>query len=220
MTLKIDKKFAEFLSNNFSNITNPLVNFSIIKDKLFFNIDYNGNYFYQIMNLKSDNALNFEYLIQVKKINITLDIGSLNNYILNLLLKRGIPDIYSQENPILSEDSNINLYFYSKNSDFQKSINHQNSLSNYQKIYKFNFKTTKDRRTDIVFEDEKNDKTCEELIKKYLKTIKHLELFGKENKDIAFLYNAKAIHYDDLIRDIFKYESTNIILVLDPKGKI
>ena len=48
--------------------------------------------------------MTIEYLIEIKKNNMTNDINTLNNYIVNVLLENGIQNLISYGNPINIEN--------------------------------------------------------------------------------------------------------------------
>ena len=108
----IDKDFAYYLYQIFNDsISIYKIEYIKIDDKIFLIIDFNGNYIYEISRLNENNIITIEYLIEIKKNNISNDINSLNNYIGNLFIDNGIRNLISYGNPINIENKLIiNLF--------------------------------------------------------------------------------------------------------------
>ena len=101
----IDKDFVNYLYQIFNNnIAIYKIDFIKIESKIFLIIYYNRNYIYEISSLNENDIMTIEYLIEIKKNNMTNDINTLNNYIVNVLLENGIQNLISYGNPINIEN--------------------------------------------------------------------------------------------------------------------
>jgi len=101
----IDKDFVNYLYQIFNNnIAIYKIDFIKIESKIFLIIYYNRNYIYEISSLNENDIMTIEYLIEIKKNNMTNDINTLNNYIVNVLLENGIQNLISHGNPINIEN--------------------------------------------------------------------------------------------------------------------
>ena len=101
----IDKDFANYLYQIFNNnIAIYKIDYIKIESKIFLIIYYNRNFIYEISSLNENDIMTIEYLIEIKKNNMTNDINKLNNYIVNVLLENGIQHLISYGNPINIEN--------------------------------------------------------------------------------------------------------------------
>ena len=101
----IDKDFANYLYQIFNNnIAIYKIDLIKIESKIFLIIYFNRNYIYEISSLNENDIMTIEYLIEIKKNNMTNDINTLNNYIVNVLLENGIQNLISYGNPINIEN--------------------------------------------------------------------------------------------------------------------
>jgi len=238
----IGEQFATFLKKKFNNITIPLIYFVIIQDKLYANIFHGQKNYYQIMDLNSNHNLNFEYIIEITKNRLFNDTKSLNYYFFYIFAKKGIQNLFYQENPISLENDNFIFNLYNRTSMHRKkrikkientsiplimpnstladslSINSYSEIQNEKnnKVH-FIFITTTQLKFEIFIE---KDKTIDELIKLYFEKIKHPELYG--DSSIGFLYNANALKKDSkiLIRDFFEKGEIHCIIVFGLDDKI
>ena len=235
----IGEQFATFLKKKFNNITIPLIYFVIIQDKLYANIFHGQKNYYQIMDLNSNHNLNFEYIIEITKNRLFNDTKSLNYYFFYIFAKKGIQNLFYQENPISLENDNFIFNLYNRTSMHRKkrikkientsiplimpnstlkdslSINSYSEIQNEKnnKVH-FIFITTTQLKFEIFIE---KDKTIAELIKLYFKKINCPKLYG--DSSIGFLYNACVLKKDSkiLIRDFFKNRETySIIVIVNP----
>ena len=101
----IDKDFVNYLYQIFNNnIAIYKIDLIKIESKIFLIIYFNRNYIYEISSLNENDIMTIEYLIEIKKNNMTKDINKLNNYIVNVLLENGIQNLISYGNPINIEN--------------------------------------------------------------------------------------------------------------------
>ena len=101
----IDKDFVNYLYQIFNNnIAIYKIDYIKIESKIFLIIYFNRNYIYEISSLNENDIMTIEYLIEIKKNNMTNDINTLNNYIVYVLLENGIQNLISYGNPINIEN--------------------------------------------------------------------------------------------------------------------
>jgi len=113
----IDKDFASYIHQIFNNsIAIYKIDYIKVEDKIFLIIDFNGNSIYEIASLNNHDIMIGNYLIEIKKNNMTNNINLLNNYIGNLLLDNGIQNLITNGNPInFGNDLTVHLHEINEN---------------------------------------------------------------------------------------------------------
>ena len=234
----IDEKFANLLLKQFINIRIYPVQFGSIKNKnIFIIINHEQKYFYEVMSLNLDNALIFEFLINIVRDKMFNMNKALNNYIFAYLCKNAIKSLIYKGNPIKLEKINIKFNLYS-----HKSINKATRNKNY--IYKSNIYN--DSTLTSIYNTHRNNdlnktiaikfkiigtlnieisieinKKMNELIFMFFEKIKRQELFN--DKSIKFFHQNEQIPHDseELIKERFyNSEVPKIILIRDMKNKL
>ena len=216
-------QLATFLRQKYNYLQMFLVKFVEINNMFLLIIENEPQNYYQIIAYNSDNILTFKYLIDIVKIKLLKDKNSLNNFIYNALLKKGIEPLFSKGNPISLENDKIvfSLYDFTReyiNFDDESSISSTYSGIQRKNLVKIIFETTAQKRKFIEIDENKN---IEELIKLYFKIINKPELFL--DPSIRFLCNGYMLnpHSKDLIKSFINHKNNvNVIIVDDLEDKI
>ena len=134
----IEPKFASFLKQKFGKDKKlfPLVNFSILENRIFLIINNESDNIYEIANFEySKNLFNVEFIIEFisHKINNT---NSFNNHLLEFFNNKGIQNLVSCRNPIKTENDNIIFNLHPINNSKNITINKdQEHAQNQTMIY-------------------------------------------------------------------------------------
>ena len=114
----------------------PLVNFSILENRIFLIINNESDNIYEIANFEySKNLFNVEFIIEFisHKFN---DINSFNNHLLEYFNNKGIQNLVSCGNPIKTNNNNIIFNLYPINNSKNITINKaQEHAQNKEMVY-------------------------------------------------------------------------------------
>ena len=210
----IDIQLATFLRKKFNHMKMLSVKFVEINN-MFLLIIENEPLNYYLIDFNKENILTFKYLIEIVKNGLFKDNISLNNYIYNVLFKKGIETLFSKGNSISLENNNLVFNLRDLSTEYRYFDDEASKQSIHWGIQQKNLVTILFRSTaqkDIYTQIDENKK-IEELIKLYFKMIKRPELFG--DNSIRFIYKAGIVdpHSSDPIKSLKINSENNIIFV-------
>ena len=244
----INTDFASFLYNKYKNIIMPSVNFVKIENKIFLNINYLQQNFYEIMKYNSDNNLTLDYLIEIIKNNKFKDINTLCYYIFNNFLKSEINNLYLKEDQISFDNYKFifkihytpinpkifcgDMKIMDTENNFQKSLDNSHYIETQyiENIKKVNINKKNKKKTKIVnflFRTQNNFcinisieryKRFKDLKKLYFEKINQLDLLNDES--IFFMCDGESLLNEDLLDDFCYEDKTYQIVVADYEEKI